>query len=229
MAEVANDSVNPDISLLRDINGLAKQAPRGVDHAMEFMGEYGLIALMLLLAGWCWWRVARRSEDAPAAVAGVLWAVLAAGIALLINIPVRALVQRPRPFVEHDGLDVLISGKNDYSFVSDHATLTAAVAVGLFMVSRKVGALALFLALCEGFCRVFMGVHYPTDVIGGFALGTATALLFAPLALTLLTALTRAVGSSRVQFLVSTRRHPAAARDDHPAPQQSAADKGLAA
>lgn len=49
MAEVANDSVNPDISLLRDINGLAKQAPRGVDHAMEFMGEYGLIALMLLL------------------------------------------------------------------------------------------------------------------------------------------------------------------------------------
>jgi undecaprenyl-diphosphatase len=228
MAEVANDSVDPDIRLLRDINGLAKRAPHGVDRAVAFIGEYGLIALTLLLAGWCWWRVARRSEDAPVAVAGVLWSVLAAGIALLLNIPVRALVQRPRPFAEHSGLDVLVHGKNGYSFVSDHTTLTAAVAVGLFMVSRKFGAVALVLAACEGFCRVYMGVHYPTDVIGGFALGAATALLLAPLALSLLTALTTAVSRSRASFLVTTPRPPCEL-DASAGRRHTSTDKDLAA
>ena len=229
MAEVANDSVNnPDITLLRDINGLAKRAPHGVDRAVTFIGEYGLIALTLLLAGWCWWRIARRADDAPAAVAGVLWALLGAGIALLLNIPVRALVRRPRPFVDHDGLDVLVRHKADYSFVSDHATLTAAVAVGLFMVSRKLGAVALVLALCEGFCRVYMGVHYPTDVIGGFALGTATVLLLAPLALTLLTALTTAVAGSRASFLVVSPRPPRTL-DPASGRRHTSTDKDLAA
>lgn len=48
--------------------------------------------------------------------------------------------------------------------------------------------------MLEGFCRVFMGVHYPTDVVGGFALGTAVALLLSPLASALLTPLTRGIG-----------------------------------
>jgi undecaprenyl-diphosphatase len=199
---------------------------------VEFIGEYGLIALVVLLAGLCWWRVARRAPvaDAPAAVAGVLWSGLAAGIALLLNIPIRALVQRPRPFVEHDGLDVLIKGKTDYSFVSDHATLTAAMAVALFMVSRKIGTVAILLALGEGFCRVYMGVHYPTDVIGGFALGAATALLLAPLALALLTSLTTAVSHSRASSLIHSRhRSPAAPNGTPASPRHHADDKGLAA
>lgn len=234
MAAVANDSANPDVSLLRDINDLAKQAPRSVDRAVEFIGEYGLIALVVLLAALCWWRVARRAPaaDAPAAVAGVLWSGLAAGVALLLNIPIRALVARPRPFVDHDGVDVLVHGKTDYSFVSDHATLTAAMAVALFMVSRKIGAVAILLALGEGFCRVYMGVHYPTDVIGGFALGAATSLLLAPLALALLTSLTTAVSRSRGAFLVHARpRRRLASSPDAAAaaPRQHADDKDLAA
>lgn len=227
MAEVANDTANPDISLLRDINDLAKQAPRGVDRAVELMGEYGLVALMLLLAGVCWWRVARRSPDAPAAVAGVLWSGLAAGIALLLNLPIRALVQRPRPFTEHDGIDVLVHGTTGYAFVSAHATLTAAMAVGLFMVSRKAGTLAILLALAEGFSRVYLGVQYPTDVIGGFALGAATALLLAPLALALLTSLTTTLTHTRAAPLIHSPHDPHPPR---PTPfRHSAADKDLAA
>jgi undecaprenyl-diphosphatase len=231
MAEVANDSANPDITLLRSINDLAKQAPRGVDRAVELAGEYGLIALTALLAGWCWWRLARRSADAPAAVAGVLWSCLAAGAALLLNIPVRALVQRLRPYADHDGLDVLVRGHHTTSFVSDHVALTAAVAVGLFMVSRKAGAVAIALALAEGFAQVYLGAHYPTDVIGGFALGAATVLLLAPLALALLTALTTALSRTRASFLVVARPAPyrRPPRTPSPHPRHSAADKDLAA
>lgn len=231
MTEVANDSVNPDISLLRDINDLARQAPRGVDRAVEFMSEYGFLALMALLAGWCWWRVARRSTDAPAAVAGVTWSLLAGGLALLINIPVRNLVQRPRPYDEHDGLTVLVHGPHDYSFVSDRAALTAALAVGLFMVSRAYGALALLLALAEGFSRVYLGVHYPTDVVGGFALGAATTLLLAPLALALLTALARrtACSPTRAAALVQAPSPDPALPAPHPPARNRANDTDLAA
>lgn len=209
MAQVANNTANPDVSLLRSINDLAKQTPRGVDRAVAFAGEYGLIALTVLLAGWCWWRLARRSADAPAAVAGVLWSCLAAGLAVLLNIPVRALVRRPRPSVDHDGLDVVVSGHHTMSFVSDHSAVTAAVAVGLFMVSRRAGLAAAAVALAEGFTRVFLGTHYPTDVIGGFALGAATALLLAPPALALLTALTRRLARTRAAGLVRARPAPA--------------------
>ncbi|MGW3246890.1 phosphatase PAP2 family protein [Streptomyces sp. NPDC001070] len=229
MAELSLDGSNPDVSLLRDINGLAKDAPHWLDSAMEFVGEYGLILLMVLIAGWCWWRVARRSgAEAPAAVAGVIWSGLAAAIALVLNVPLRNFVDRPRPFVDHQGLDVLVKGKTDFSFVSDHATLTMAVAMGLFMVSRSWGLAAIAVALAEGFCRVYMGVHYPTDVLGGFALGTAVALLLAPAALALLTPLMKAVAGSRLGVLVRAPGRTQARRgESHPEP--SAIDRDLAA
>ncbi|MGV9353753.1 phosphatase PAP2 family protein [Streptomyces misionensis] len=197
MAVLAESGSNPDVELLYDINGLAKDAPHWFDRIMEFVGEYGLLLAMVLLVVWCWWSVRRRGgEDAASSVAALVWAPLAAGIAVLVNIPIRGFVERPRPFVDHQGLDVLVAGKTDFSFVSDHATLTMALGVGLFVANRKFGIVGIGLALLEGFCRVFMGVHYPTDVIGGFALGTAVTLLLAPLASALLTPLMRAVERS---------------------------------
>ncbi|MEU5314745.1 phosphatase PAP2 family protein [Streptomyces sp. NPDC021562] len=207
MAVLAESGSNPDVDLLYDINGLAKDAPHWFDRVMEFVGEYGLLVAMVLLVVWCWWTVRRRGdEDAPATLAALVWAPLAAAIAVLVNVPIRGFVERPRPFLTHQGLDVLISGKTDYSFVSDHATITMAMGVGLFVAHRRFGLVGIALALAEGFCRVYMGVHYPTDVVGGFALGTAVVLLLSPLATALLTPVLKAVGSSpRVGGLVRRR------------------------
>ncbi|MDJ0384115.1 phosphatase PAP2 family protein [Streptomyces sp. G-G2] len=209
MAGLTTGGPNVDVDLLYDINGLARHAPEALDRIVSLVGEYGLPLAMVPLVLWCW-RGARR-QDGPAAAeafAALVWAPLAAGIALLVNIPLRGFVARPRPFVQHEGLEVLVPGKSDFSFVSDHATLMMALAVGVFIANRRLGLVGIGLALVEGFCRVYMGVHYPTDVIGGLALGTAVVLLLAPLAMALLTPLVRAVARSpRAALLVRARGH----------------------
>jgi undecaprenyl-diphosphatase len=213
MAGLAESGSNPDVELLYDINGLAKDAPQWFDRVMEYVGEYGLLLAMVVLVVWCWWSVRRRGgEEAASSVAALVWAPLAAGIAVLVNVPIRGFVERPRPFLDHQGLDVLVSGKTDYSFVSDHATLTMAMGVGLFVANRKFGLVGIGLGLLEGFCRVYMGVHYPTDVVGGFALGTAVALLLSPLAMALLAPLMNAIERSpKAGWLISARGRSRAA------------------
>ncbi|MGW4537836.1 phosphatase PAP2 family protein [Streptomyces chartreusis] len=207
MAGLAESGSNPDVELLYDINGLAKDAPHWFDRVMGYVGEYGLLFALILAVVWCWWSVRRRGgEDAASSVAALVWAPLAAGVAVLVNVPIRGFVERPRPFKQHQGLEVLVSGKTDYSFVSDHATIAMALGVGLFVANRKFGLVGIGLALLEGFCRVYMGVHYPTDVVGGFALGTAVALLLSPPAMALLTPLMSAIERSpRGGWLIRSR------------------------
>ncbi len=211
MAGLADSGSNPDVDLLYDINGLAKAAPPWFDRVMEFVGEYGILFALLGMLVWCWWGVRRRGgEDAAPTVAALVWAPLAAGVAVLVNVPIRGFVERPRPFNDHEGLEVLVAGKTDYSFVSDHATLCMALAVGLFLANRRLGIIGLVLGLMGGFIRVYMGVHYPTDVVGGLALGTSVALLLSPLAMALLTPLMHAIERSpRGGWLITARGHQA--------------------
>ncbi|MEY9962763.1 undecaprenyl-diphosphatase [Streptacidiphilus sp. MAP12-16] len=213
-----------DWTLVSGVNGLARDLPSSVDSALGFLGEYGvpLASILVLLASWLW---ARRQSDAAGTVAGVLWAGLAAGMALMLNVPVRAMVQRDRPFVAHPGqLDLLMSHQANGSFASDHATFTMAVAVGVLLVHRKFGLIALALAGFEGFLRVFMGVHYPTDVIGGFALGTATTLLMAPIAMAVLVPLTHSMTRTAAASLIRAPRRTRATRATGPAVASATAD-----
>jgi undecaprenyl-diphosphatase len=97
---------------------------------------------------------------------------------------VKPLVGRPRPHVGH-----LVSTATGFAFPSGHATQTTAVAFTLAFVAagrtpswpRKVGvwAAAAAASLTIGFSRVYLGVHWPTDVLGGFALGALWAAMCA--------------------------------------------------
>jgi undecaprenyl-diphosphatase len=71
------------------------------------------------------------------------------------------------------------------------------------LVDRRLGLVGMALAFFEGFLRVFMGVHYPSDVLGGFALGTATVLLLAPVAMAVLTPFTHALTRTALRPLVT--------------------------
>jgi undecaprenyl-diphosphatase len=230
MAGLVLDGANPDVSLLDDVNGVAQHVPSWFDRGVSVAGQYGILCALVLVVFWSWWSVRRRggAADSVGAVAGLLWAPLAAGVALLVNIPIQSFVGRPRPAVDHRQVHVLVSGGSDFSFVSDHATLAMALAAGVFVVHRRSGLVALGLAVLEGACRVFAGVSYPTDVVGGFALGTAVALLLAPLALAALTPLVSAVARSRAGLLVRSRTAERAAvalaREGVPGPRTHTLD-----
>jgi undecaprenyl-diphosphatase len=100
-----------------------------------------------------------------------------AAFALLVAQVVTHLVDRPRPFVAHpSALHLFAAHAADPGFPSDHATAAFAIATAVLLRNRRWGVAALVLAVVLSVGRVGMGVHYPTDVLGGAALGSACAL-----------------------------------------------------
>lgn len=194
---------NIDLDVLNGVNGLADDTT-WAHGFMEFLGEYGLLAALGVLLGVAWFR-ARRRPDHDVAVAGIVWAPIAALLAEIANMPLREFVDRPRPFVVHPEVHVLVQGKDDPSFASDHALLTMSIAVALLLVDRQLGAIAVLVAVLQGFARLYVGVHYPTDVLGGFALGALIALALSPLALRALLPAVRGVERTPLRPLVVAR------------------------
>ncbi len=127
--------------------------------------------------------------------AGVIWILLAAvfliqkkyqktgismAIALLLgllatNVLLKNWVCRPRPYVTIPGLDALVTA-GDWSFPSGHSTSSMAAAVVIFCrTPRKIGIPAMILGVLICLSRLYVGVHYPSDVICGALIGVLAA------------------------------------------------------
>jgi undecaprenyl-diphosphatase len=100
----------------------------------------------------------------------VLAACLSAGLANLALKIINWLYFRPRPFADHP-VNLLFYHPTDSSFPSNAATLGFAIAAGVWFYNRSWGRMFLLLAALFGLSRIFGGVHYPSDVIAGAALG----------------------------------------------------------
>lgn len=101
-------------------------------------------------------------------VASTVW------IADLVAVAVKTGVERPRPDTAVPQADPLL-GAGGWSFPSGHATTAFAGAVALTYLWRRGAPLFFLLAVAIAFSRVYVGVHYPADVLAGAALGTAVA------------------------------------------------------
>lgn len=109
----------------------------------------------------------------PALLDAVAAGLLALGLVQIIG----ALAYRPRPFEIGLGLN-LMNHAPENSFPSDHATLMFAMAVSLALSPlRKFGLVLLPLGLAVGWGRVYLGTHFPLDILGGAALGALCALI----------------------------------------------------
>ncbi len=99
------------------------------------------------------------------------------GVALLIgllgcNAILKPLVDRTRPFVWDPHVSLLLPPPTDASFPSGHSTAAFEGAVVLFLYHKKWGIPALCLAASVAFSRLYLYMHYPTDVLCGSILGT---------------------------------------------------------
>jgi undecaprenyl-diphosphatase len=113
-----------------------------------------------------------------------LAAVLSAGLGLAVGKVISELVDRARPFVaDPHGVHLFTAHAADPGFPSDHATAAFAIAVAILLRKRGWGIAALVAAAVLSVGRVALGVHYPSDVLAGAALGCAAALVlwWAPL------------------------------------------------
>lgn len=101
-------------------------------------------------------------------------AALVCGL-LVGNLGIKPLVARPRPFQIREGIALLIKEPGEFSFPSGHTLSSFEVAFVLFYMDRKIGIGALLLAALIAFSRLYLFVHYPTDVLGGFLLACVIA------------------------------------------------------
>jgi undecaprenyl-diphosphatase len=146
-------------------------------HGATWLGSTVVLVLFVVVAG----LAVRRQVGHWAAGAQL---VLALGGAIALNNLIKPLVGRLRPDV-----DPLVSTVSGFAFPSGHATQTAAVAVTLALLasvlirSRSwrvgIGSAAVSITLVVAFSRVYLGVHWPTDVFAGCALGGLWAVLTA--------------------------------------------------
>jgi undecaprenyl-diphosphatase len=155
--------------------------------AAEALFAGGLILAFVLAAGPL--RLAVRRA--------VVAAGISAGAALALGNVVAHLVDRPRPFVAHPlSVHLFAAHPADSGFPSDHATASFAIAVALLLRDRRWGLPVLGCSIVLAVARVALGLHYPTDVLAGAALGAAVALvLWLPPARTRLDALADGAGA----------------------------------
>jgi membrane-associated phospholipid phosphatase len=161
-----------DDQLFFAINSFARRTP-GLHAPFLAYAKYGLaLFVLLLLAGVL---IARRDQARVLAASG--WACVATLLVVGLNQPVGHLFAEARPYATHPQILRLADVTTDFSFPSDHAVMGGAVATGLLLVNRRLGLLAALAAALMAFARVYIGAHYPWDVLGGLILGGAVVLL----------------------------------------------------
>lgn len=96
--------------------------------------------------------------------------------ALITNVALKNLVARTRPYEVIDGLILLVDPQHDFSFPSGHSCASFAAAMVYYkMIPKKYGVPAVILATLIALSRLYVGVHYPSDVAAGILIGILAA------------------------------------------------------
>ena len=106
-------------------------------------------------------------------LAACLLAVSLALEALLCNVILKPLVARTRPYEVNTMMELLIARPLDYSFPSGHTAAAFASASALYFGRNRLWIPALILAVFLAFSRMYLYVHYPSDVLAGALIGIA--------------------------------------------------------
>lgn len=161
-----NAILNFDFSLLDSISGLKTEYLDKIMVFFTLLGENGFLWIALSIVLVCFQRT--RKIGICVALALVL-------DFLLVNITIKPLVSRARPFALKDDIELLINAPKDFSFPSGHTAASFAAAVSVFLFNKKWGSVLLVVSAIIAFSRLYLYVHYPTDVFGGIICGCLVA------------------------------------------------------
>ncbi|GAA1959128.1 phosphatase PAP2 family protein [Kitasatospora viridis] len=171
---LAYDGSGIDGGLYTTVTGWAQDAPHWLDQAVRTWSDLGLGVFAVLML-WAWWQA--RGADS-AVMARVLAAPVIVVFAYAVNSVLKSLVHEVRPCQQLPATVTVETcpGPGDWSFPSNHTVIAFAAAVALFFAYRRIGAIALGLAVLMGASRVWIGVHYPHDVAVGVLIGVLVAI-----------------------------------------------------
>jgi len=150
--------MNLDILIFQQINGLTGRwtclDALGVFFAAYFW--YFLVGLAILIF-WKKWRI----------IFSVFTSII---LTEALVESMKFLWQRPRPFAENN-INLLLGRLGGFSFPSGHAATTFALSFIVYHYNKKAGVVFFFASFLISIARVFVGVHWPSDVLGGAIVG----------------------------------------------------------
>jgi undecaprenyl-diphosphatase len=165
-----------DTSVFYFINGLSGHF-RILDELVKgFANDYIALLTSCLVLVWLWFGTrdpSRRLFNQRT----VLSAMMSIGIACIFMVVINHFYFRPRPFnvLPADTINLLFYKPSDSSFPSNIAAVIFSLAAAVFIRNKKWGGWLLALACIASLGRVYMGVHYPLDILAGASIGVVSA------------------------------------------------------
>ncbi len=169
-----------DHIIFYNINGLAGKYPT-LDYFGIFFAKYLIWLMVFIILVW-WFSLQRTRPSGNWPYEGKKkWLIfgqilVGVGLVVLINQLLSLIHFRERPFINLDVLNLLGIPLSQKSFPSDHAAISFAMALAIIFYNKKLGWFLLVSAILVSFGRIFVGVHYPLDVLGGFVIAALTIL-----------------------------------------------------
>ena len=165
-----------DKALFLWINALVGRA-RAVDAAMGWLASDYLAPVCMGLTLVALWFIGKDAAERMRYQIGMFTALTAMALSSLVVLISNALFFRPRPFDGLEGVSLLFYQPTDSSFPSNSAAAAFAIAAAVWCVNRRVGTALFIIAAVYGFSRVYVGVHYPGDILGGAVIALAVTAL----------------------------------------------------